>query len=107
MARKGRIADPHAAREAERYDNPIPSREVILELLSDADKPLSHGHIGQALSLDEAPQQDALKKRLRAMERDVQIMARGVCAGGPHGPAALSGAGAPGWLWLCHTHERR
>ncbi len=75
MARKGRIADPHAAREAERYDNPIPSREVILELLSDADKPLSHGHIGQALSLDEAPQQDALKKRLRAMERDGQIMA--------------------------------
>jgi ribonuclease R len=74
MARKGRIADPHAAREAERYDNPIPSREVILELLSDADKPLSHGHIGQALGLDEAPQQDALKNRLRAMERDGQIM---------------------------------
>ena len=42
MAKKGKIADPHAQREAQRYENPIPSREAILELLRDADKPLNH-----------------------------------------------------------------
>ena len=52
MAKKGRIADPHAAREAERYDNPIPSREVILKLLSDADQPLNHNQICRELALE-------------------------------------------------------
>ena len=40
MSKKGKIADPHAEREAARYDNPIPSREAILELLNAADCPL-------------------------------------------------------------------
>jgi ribonuclease R len=74
MAKKGKIADPHAAREAERYDNPIPSREAILALLSDAEQPLDHTHIAQALGLAEPEQVDALQKRLRAMERDGQLM---------------------------------
>ena len=74
MARKGRIADPHAAREAARYDSPIPSREVILGLLTEAEKPLGHDHIARALGLADAPQLDALQKRLRAMERDGQLM---------------------------------
>ncbi len=34
MAKKGKIADPHAEREAAKYDNPIPSREVILEVFA-------------------------------------------------------------------------
>lgn len=72
--KKGKIADPHAAREAERYENPIPSREVILELLTDADKPLDHAEIANSLQLAEPEQIDALQKRLRAMERDGQLM---------------------------------
>jgi ribonuclease R len=74
MAKKGKIADPHAAREAERYDNPIPSREVILDLLAEADKPLDHADIAKMLHLEEPEQMDALQKRLRAMERDGQLM---------------------------------
>ncbi len=74
MAKKGKIADPHAAREAARYENPIPSREVILELLTEAEKPLDHTDIAQALNLAEPEQVDALQKRLRAMERDGQLM---------------------------------
>lgn len=74
MAKKGKIADPHAAREAERYENPIPSREVILELLADAEKPLDHSHIASTLGLAEPEQLEALQKRLRAMERDGQLM---------------------------------
>ena len=74
MAKKGKIADPHARREAQRYDNPIPSREAILELLTEADKPLNHNQICKQLALDEYEQVEALRKRLRAMERDGQLM---------------------------------
>jgi len=74
MAKKGKIADPHAAREAARYENPIPSREVILELLADAEQPLEHEVIASRLELTDLDQIDALQKRLRAMERDGQLM---------------------------------
>ncbi|MEP4486914.1 MAG: ribonuclease R [Halioglobus sp.] len=74
MSKKGKIADPHAAREAARYDNPIPSREVILELLADAAGPLNHNKISQLLKLRDYEEVEALRKRLRAMERDGQLM---------------------------------
>lgn len=74
MAKKGKFADPHAQREASRYENPIPSREAILELLAAAEKPLKRSDIAAALGLGKEEQQDALRKRLRAMERDAQVM---------------------------------
>ncbi len=74
MAKKGKFADPHAAREAARYENPIPSREAILQLLTDAEKPLSTDNIARELALAEEAELDALRKRLRAMERDGQLM---------------------------------
>ncbi|MEQ9465265.1 MAG: ribonuclease R [Haliea sp.] len=74
MTKKGKIADPHAEREAARYDNPIPSREAILDLLTNADKPLSHAHIAKQLLLEDEDSVEALRKRLRAMERDGQLM---------------------------------
>ena len=75
MPRKGKISDPHAEREADRYDNPIPSREAILTLLTEAGEPLNHNQIARELSLSDHEQVDALRKRLRAMQRDGQIMA--------------------------------
>jgi ribonuclease R len=74
MAKKGKYADPHAQREAARYENPIPSREVILQLLTDAERPLNHNKIATALLLADSAQVDALRNRLRAMERDGQLM---------------------------------
>lgn len=74
MAKKGKTADPHAAREAALYDNPIPSREVILDLLHEADSPLDHEGIAGKLDLSDPADLDALRKRLRAMERDGQLM---------------------------------
>ncbi|PLW68617.1 ribonuclease R [Pseudohalioglobus lutimaris] len=75
MARKDKtIADPHAEREAANYDNPIPSREVILDVLREVNKPLVHSKLCKKLGLTEGEQTDALRKRLRAMERDGQIM---------------------------------
>jgi ribonuclease R len=74
MARKGRKADPHAAREAANYQNPIPSREFILEQLRTADRPLDHGQVAALLGLTDDRDLDALRNRLRAMQRDGQLL---------------------------------
>ena len=74
MTKKGKHADPHASREATRYDRPIPSREFILELLKTADQPLNHNQLCRELALDNEQDVEALRKRLRAMERDGQLM---------------------------------
>ncbi len=66
--------DPHADREADKYDNPIPSREYILQLLAEVDKPLAYKRLCKLLKLSGEQQTEALRKRLRAMERDGQLM---------------------------------
>lgn len=66
--------DPHAEREACKYDNPIPSREFIMELIAGAGKPLTRKHIIDELGLQAPEQLEALRRRLRAMERDGQLL---------------------------------
>ncbi len=66
--------DPHADREADNYDNPIPSREYIQQVLAEADQPLGHKRLCELLKLKGEQQTEALRKRLRAMERDGQLM---------------------------------
>jgi len=68
------LDDPHAAREQGRYEHPIPSREVILALLEAADAPMAFSGIAEELSLEGERDLDALGKRLRAMQRDGQII---------------------------------
>jgi ribonuclease R len=68
------LDDPHAAREQGRYEHPIPSREVILGLLEAADAPMAFSGIAEELSLEGERDLDALGKRLRAMQRDGQII---------------------------------
>jgi ribonuclease R len=67
--------DPHAEREALRYENPIASREAILALLAEADGPLDAEQIAQRLTLSAPDRFDALTKRLAAMLRDGQLLA--------------------------------
>ncbi|HEY8157125.1 MAG TPA: ribonuclease R [Methylobacter sp.] len=66
--------DPYAQREAEKYENPIPSRELILQLIEHAGKPLRREEIAEAFSLEDEDQLEALRRRLRAMERDGQLL---------------------------------
>ena len=66
--------DPHRKREAKKYGRPIPSREFILEVLEKAEKPLVFIKLCETLGLSEDVDRDALKFRLRAMERDGQIL---------------------------------
>lgn len=65
--------DPFAEREAERYENPIPSREYILQLLEEADSPLSHEQLCERLELSDPDAIEALRRRLAAMDRDGQL----------------------------------
>ena len=66
--------DPHAEREAERYADPIASRELILDTLGEARRPLTQEAIAAALALQGPGPLEALRRRLRAMCRDGQLM---------------------------------
>lgn len=66
--------DPYAKREAERYADPIASRESILALLEAADGPQIAEDIAAQLDLTAPDRFDALNKRLGAMVRDGQLV---------------------------------
>ncbi|MFV3404557.1 ribonuclease R [Pseudomonas sp. NY15463] len=66
--------DPEAAREAEKYENPIPSRELILQRLADRGEPAAREELAAEFGLHEEDQIEALRRRLRAMERDGQLI---------------------------------
>lgn len=66
--------DPFLKREAEKYENPIPSREFILELIKAKQGPISRDELFAELALEGEEQAEALRRRLRAMERDGQLV---------------------------------
>lgn len=68
------LEDPYAQREAEKYEHPIPSRELILQLIKQCDKPLRRQQIAQQFGLETPDALEALRRRLRAMERDGQLV---------------------------------
>jgi ribonuclease R len=65
--------DPFQLREAERYDRPIPSREFLLDYLNESLGPLTHKEICISLNISDDEQIEAMRRRLRAMERDGQL----------------------------------
>jgi ribonuclease R len=69
-----RRADPHAAREALKYAQPIISREALIEFLSEAPGPMTVEDIARKLKMTEADRLDALSRRLNAMQRDGQLL---------------------------------
>jgi len=71
---KFKLQDPEAEREARKYENPIPSRELILKLLNQKGVPLTRRELADGLRLKEEEQLDAFRRRLRAMERDGQLL---------------------------------
>jgi ribonuclease R len=66
--------DPFIQREAEKYEQPIASREHILQLLEHVGKPLRRAEMAESFSISEEDQLEALRRRLRAMERDGQLL---------------------------------
>lgn len=66
--------DPFIEREAEKYENPIPSREFILGILKQNNVPLARKAIAKLLNIKGEEENEALRRRLRAMERDGQLL---------------------------------
>ncbi|MDP0138683.1 ribonuclease R [Glaesserella parasuis] len=68
------IVDPNYQKELEKYENPVPSREFILQTIRDYDAPMSREELLEAFHLYDEERQEAVRRRLRAMENDGQLV---------------------------------
>ncbi|SBT06700.1 exoribonuclease R, RNase R [Candidatus Accumulibacter aalborgensis] len=68
-----RRRDPCLERELKRYEQPLPSREYILQTLEEQGKPVSFDALASLLDIQK-PELDAFQRRLRAMEREAQLL---------------------------------
>ncbi len=67
------LVDPQSAREASNYENPIASRELILQVIQ-TEGAMSHDHLLANLKMETPDQKEALRRRLNAMVRDGQLI---------------------------------
>ncbi len=72
--KKKTFNDPQAAREAANYENPIPSRELVLDLLEKSSGPLTLLAVCKNFELTSEENLEAMRRRLIAMERDGQLI---------------------------------
>ncbi len=68
--------DPNASSEAQKYDNPIPSRELILRTIAEHGE-ATHQQLAKSFDINDPDQFDALGNRLKAMARDGQVNREG------------------------------
>ncbi len=68
-----RLQDPFLEREREQYEHPLPSREFILQILTEQGAPVGEEELLDMLHIEQ-DEVDLFSRRLRAMERDGQIM---------------------------------
>ncbi len=71
---KKKLNDPFYKRESEKYAEPIPSRELILQELAEYGRPISRNQLNELLAVTEESKLEPLGFRLRAMLRDGQLM---------------------------------
>ncbi len=68
-----RWQDPYLERERQKYGQPLPSREFLLKLLEEAGEPVAPEELAERLGL-EAEEWEPFLNRLRAMQRDGQLL---------------------------------
>ena len=68
-----RSRDPYFERERARYAEPLPSREYILQVLNERGVPVSEDELERLLGI-KPDERDAFGRRLRAMEREGELM---------------------------------
>jgi ribonuclease R len=69
------LEDPNAPREAKKYDNPVASREFLLDFLAKQEGPATLNRLISELGYDGDEERiEGLRRRLRAMERDGQVI---------------------------------
>ncbi|GGC04303.1 ribonuclease R [Marinobacterium zhoushanense] len=74
MSNSWKDKDPNAQEEAQKYDNPVPSREFLLEFLHKWGAPIKHPHLCRELGLQDEDDIEAVRRRLIAMCRDGQLI---------------------------------
>lgn len=70
---KIRRADPFFERESTRYENPLPSREYIVQVLEETAMPMTADELVRALDIQPI-EREHFVRRLAAMEREAQLM---------------------------------
>ena len=73
MSKSKHTRDTLSDGEATHYQNPVPSREFILDYLEQSVGPLTHKEICAGLDLHDEQRIEAMRRRLIAMERDGQL----------------------------------
>ncbi|MEF8703359.1 MAG: ribonuclease R [Candidatus Accumulibacter sp. UW26] len=68
-----RRSDPYFEREIKRYEQPLPSREYILQILEEQGRPVGFEELCLLLDIDKT-ELDPFQRRLRAMEREAQLL---------------------------------
>jgi ribonuclease R len=68
-----RLSDPNLERERTRYEHPLPSREWVLTVLQKEGVPVERERLLELLGID-PDEHDTFMRRVKAMERDGQIM---------------------------------
>ena len=66
--------DPHQQREADKYDKPVASRELLLSLIEKSNIPPTFKSIVKQLQYTDEDMLVGVKHRLRAMENSGQIV---------------------------------
>jgi ribonuclease R len=66
--------DPHAKREAQKYEKPVASRELLLSIIEKCSPPPTFQTLVKTLKYDEDHMLIGLKRRLRAMENSGQLI---------------------------------
>ena len=66
--------DPNYQQEQEKYQNPVPSREFILQTIREYDAPMSKEELLETFQIHDEERQEAIRRRLRAMENDGQLV---------------------------------
>lgn len=68
------LLDPNYQQELNKYSNPIPSREFILSIIREYNTPMSKEELFSVLNIFDEERQEAMRRRLRAMENEGQLV---------------------------------
>src|SRR5690554_1498069 len=74
VSRKKEHKDPHASREAQKYEIPVQSRACILQQLKERRAPTTHETLCQELGQTSEEGIEALRRRLIGMCREGQLI---------------------------------
>ena len=70
---KIRRLDPFYEREKAKYENPLPSREYMMQTLESAARPMNESELANKLAIKD-DERVPFERRIRAMEREGQLM---------------------------------